>query len=408
MGMKKVKFLLISILFFAQMSLAALRPITIDTSYDEFEEHELVEVLLKDRKYLEAEIALGLLEKNERENARYFRFLGQIEVFKNKKKEALIAFQKAFEKIKSKTNFDVQNWDDERFRLAEVMAPLSYEQGHFQECLLVLTGVEIINSTNLQILKSQCAQKIKDWKIAYESLLSDDDYFVLYQKLSILLDLNLEHEAERFVLKEISRQKITSQEALSLIDLILQKGDPTSVSRCMEALHLLYPTSPEVTIYWAKLALQRQQVLFVAEAFKRLSSERPQYYYQTAEFFRQAQKPYWSRFYQGMIPDLKEKLKAQVALAIDLKKYSEIVTLEKLLQKYETLKDDDMKYALAYALYDQGDFDKSLHWIAKIQDLKMKQKTDQLKEKGTVTLIRKRFKVRIGAQKTFKSVNKWV
>lgn len=369
---RHLKFLILfKIIFTVSLSLALPQRPKISSSYDEYESFALVEVLLRDKKQDEVERALELLSVQEKKSPIYLRLKGQSNLLEGKKQEALSLFLKS----KSQLNeLDTHIRNFEHKTLIRLIAPLALELDKPNECLKALNGIdiqsepELQNEPELQITRSRCFYQVHDWDGAYESLKSENNYFVVQEKVKLLLTMGLQNEAENFLVKIVSTENFLPNENLKLMEGL----EKTALFRLQEILRQKFPNSEEVLLNWIQSAFENQMVLQSAEAFAQLSILDSKYYYQTAEFYRQIYKHRWSEYFGGFIVNPTEALKAKMALAIDQENYSWIAQLSESMKQMKLLEEDDYKYALAYAFVKSHESSRALDLLENMRQCSTK------------------------------------
>ncbi|HPI40317.1 MAG TPA: hypothetical protein PLJ21_05895, partial [Pseudobdellovibrionaceae bacterium] len=227
---------------------------------------------------------------------------------------------------------------------------------------------ELQNEPELQITRSRCFYQVHDWDGAYESLKSENNYFVVQEKVKLLLTMGLQNEAENFLVRIVSSENYLPNENLKLMEGL----EKTALFRLQEILRQKFPNSEEVLLNWIQSAFENQMVLQSAEAFAQLGVLNSKYYYQTAEFYRQIYKHRWSDYFGGFIVNPTEALKAKMALAIDQENYSWIAQLSESMKQMKLLEEDDYKYALAYAFVKSHESSRALDLLENMRQCSTK------------------------------------
>jgi len=100
----------------------------------------------------------------------------------------------------------------------------------------------------------------------------------------------------------------------------------------------------------------------------------------SVEIYRRVKNYPHAIFLNSLMLDKEEKLKQKVAIYIEREEYEKVIGLKAGMERNGMLKDDNLRYALAYAYYMAKDYDAAEEQLKKITDSELF---------GKATVIRK-------------------
>ena len=83
----------------------------------------------------------------------------------------------------------------------------------------------------------------------------------------------------------------------------------------------------------------------------------PQLISEAAELYRRAGRTSRALMLNGQIRDQSVKLKQRLAILLELQRFEQAASMDEDLVRIGLLEDEDIRYALAYAVFKTGDFD---------------------------------------------------
>jgi thioredoxin-like negative regulator of GroEL len=75
--------------------------------------------------------------------------------------------------------------------------------------------------------------------------------------------------------------------------------------------------------------------------------------------YRRAGRPYRALMLNGQITDQQVKFRQRLALLLELQRFEQAAAMEGDLLRTGLMDEEDIRYALAYAIFKSGDFDKA-------------------------------------------------
>lgn len=357
--MNSIKLLLI--LFFSFQAMSEVK----DPVYDELEGLPLIDSLIRDGRLSQAETELKSI--NERTDA-YHHSVGHLHMARENWAAARDSYRRATP-------------TDRR----DLWLARSYERLEaFNECVSAFenSGALWLNSEADSIRKAACEFKAGRIRAAWSTLTQAFDRYRSFslqrERVSLALECGLSQEALELALGD---NLLTSGEWLALAELFHLKKLDQEALILLEWARLRAPFDVDVNLSLAQVYFAKGMKLATVEAFHRASLTQPKYHYHLAEFHRQAGRHVQAQYHNILIPEKNEKFKAQLAQLIDRQHYPLIGAMEPLVLRSDLNRDDEVRYAMAYALSRQGEAGRSLFYLSRIQRPELLEKTAHLKRR---------------------------
>lgn len=150
--------------------------------------------------------------------------------------------------------------------------------------------------------------------------------------------------------------------------------------RFLEAARLKFPASENVVKVLAATYLEQGQPLAAGELMYRASLSNPALKPEAAELFRRAKLYARALAVNAEIGDQSLKLKQRLGILVELGRYAEVRGMEGALTRTRLLDEEEVRYALAYALYKEGDFAAAEGHLAKLSKPDLFRKATELRQ----------------------------
>lgn len=237
-------------------------------------------------------------------------------------------------------------------------------------------------SASMFTLRAECYWKAGQKALAIDALsrganLFPMDVTLLKQKFYYFAELKLYQasiDAARAYMRKVPANE---QEYISLAQMLKSGGEEREAIKILEEAKMRFPNSSKVYILLGHYYNQQDMPFTTANLFEKASYYDKKYVKEAAEMYRRAGLLSHALYLNSKMTDQTEKTKQKVAIYVDRGEFEKIIGLKDALDRYGLLKDDNMRYALAYAYYVVKDYDEAETHLKKIQD-------DELFSKATV------------------------
>lgn len=238
------------------------------------------------------------------------------------------------------------------------------------------------DSASLFTLRAECYWKVSQKSSAIDTLnrgskLFPKDATLLKQKFYYFAELKLYQASIKAAKAYMGKMPANAQEYISLGQMLMGAGESMEAIKILEEAKMIFPTSAKVHILLGHYYNQKDMPYTTAHLFEQGSYYDRKYLKEASEMYRRAGALSHALYLNSMMRDNAEKTKQKVAIFVNRGEFEKIIGLKDALNRYGLLKDDNMRYALAYAYYVVKDYDQSEIHLKKIQD-------DALFSKATV------------------------
>jgi tetratricopeptide (TPR) repeat protein len=234
------------------------------------------------------------------------------------------------------------------------------------------------------LLRSQCHWKMDDRGAAYLAvargleLHAANDDLVRY-KVLLLVDLGLYQAAVEEGTAYLERSAAGAVDHLAISEALIRGGQPQQAVLILEIARLRFPENGEVRLQLARAYMESGRVLTAARLFRQASRSDPGLVVDAAELFRKAGQPAHALYLNAEVAEQKPKIRQRLALLIDLGRFEEAAGLGPRLSRLGLLEEDQVVYALAYALFQAGRFEEAERHLSRIRTPELFDKAMELR-----------------------------
>jgi len=302
------------------------------------------------------------------------------------KREYLFALFSDKEKVQ-KPKKVVPVFDPEKLRKEKIeelyiyLSQAYYRNGQYLETIQALdaAGQRGRKSASLFTLRAECYWKAEQKESAIAVLTQGAELFpkdatLLKQKFYYFADIKLYQASIKAAKKYMQKVPANAQEYVSLAQMLEGAGESMEAIKVLEEAKLIFPNSAKVHILLGHYYHQKDMPFTTAYLFEEGSYYDSKYLKEASEMYRRVGILSHALYLNSMMSDIAEKTKQKVAIFVSRGEFEKIIGLKDALNRYGLLKDDNMRYALAYAYYVAKDYDASEVHLKKIQDDEIFQK----------------------------------
>ncbi len=124
----------------------------------------------------------------------------------------------------------------------------------------------------------------------------------------------------------------------------------------LEQAQLSFPDSPDVKKVLAHVYIERDQMSVAADLLYQAALLDPALMAEAAELYRRSGQTYRALSLNSQLSNQPEKLRQRLALYLEMGRFEQAAAMELPLTRVGLLEDEDIRYAIAYALFKTGDF----------------------------------------------------
>ncbi|GEM_PF-401295 len=195
-----------------------------------------------------------------------------------------------------------------------------------------------------------------------------EDTTLLKQKFYYFAELQLYQAAIQAAREYIKRMPADEKEYVSLAQMLQNGGEKNQAIQVLEEAALRFPKSAKIQFLLGLYYNQKQMTYTAAHLLEMGAERNATYLKDAAEMYRRAGDLSYAIYLNSKMTDNAEKTRQKVAIFVSRGEFEKVIALKDALNRYGMLKDDNMRYALAYAYYVVHDFDKAEEHLQKIED----------------------------------------
>jgi tetratricopeptide (TPR) repeat protein len=343
------------------LCLLAAPPAPARESADDVDYLALAALMLRDGNIDRAIVALGQVDlgSGDVDRVRYYTLRGMAYLRRDEYEPARDAFEQAVAAGEAETVVHVY------------LAQVNYQLGDYAAAIASLdrAGNAVERVPSVYHMRAQCYWLLDDPVMALATLeqaaqVFPGDLSFLRRKVFYLVDLGLFKEASVLGREYLEQSSGKAEDYIALGNALRASGDLEEAALLLEQARLLFPGSPEVRKVLAHVYLQRGQLSAAADILYQAALLDPGLLGEAAELYRRAGQTYRALTLNSQLADQPEKLRQRLALYLELENFEQAAALETPLRRVGLIEDQDLRYAIAYALFKTGEFDAAEEHLA--------------------------------------------
>ncbi|MCO5113956.1 MAG: hypothetical protein M9899_07255 [Bdellovibrionaceae bacterium] len=363
-----------------------------DPAYDEYEGYELVDMLIEDKRH---DLALLELQKStiQAQNPQRYLLLQGKWYFSQNQWESAIGY---FKQLSSQASLKYLGRSYFQMKNYSLCLDAYNKASHNAISGLNSSRADLIQDDGTQhvwisswayedvLMYSECAYQVQNYEKSFAMLnlaIEATPVFELAKaRVELLLKLGLYRQALGASQKWLEENLSTVTECLSLIEQFYKKSLMDETLMLLEMSRVRFPQDLDINLTFSQILFQKRLLLSAEEGFARAALTDRQYFYHAAEINRQIKKYQRAQFLNSFIGEETERLKQRVATYVDMNKYSLLASLEPTISRSDLIKDDEVKYALAYSLISVGQVEEPLGYLVAIEKPELLEKSILLRK----------------------------
>lgn len=334
--------------------LLALMMTTLEAKQRELDHIALAALLIRDGHYDRALKSLAEVDlKDEDTDFKRFYTLKALALMKQEHYvEAIEAFNKAIK----------QGQEDKMIYINIAKSYFKLEK--YSDALAAFDQAKtlVMSKPQYMALKAEMLWKSKAPEKALDTVNSAIEKFKSYaplykQKFFYLIDLKLYKSAMDFSKQMIAVAKDRPKALMIAAQALIRNKQLDDATLLLTEGMISYPKKSDIIVMLAHVYMKKHQLNAAADLFDEASLFERKYIKEASELYRRAKKFYRSLYLNTQIKDQKEKFRQRLAIFLEFEDYESASAMRKVLSRVGLLKEEDMRYALAFALFKSGQYD---------------------------------------------------
>jgi tetratricopeptide (TPR) repeat protein len=186
-------------------------------------------------------------------------------------------------------------------------------------------------------------------------LFPDDPDFIR-RKAFYMVDLGLYQEAVVQGRRYLQQSQGKLEDYVALGNALRASGELDEAAAFLEEAQLIFPDSPDVKKVLTHVYIERGELSAAADLLYQAALLDAGLLAEAAELYRRAGQTHRALDINGRLNEQPEKFRQRLALYLELANFEQAAAMEIPLRRVGLLEDEDLRYAVAYALFKTGEF----------------------------------------------------
>lgn len=323
----------------------------------------LAGLLIQDKNYDKAANALAKVsEKDVADKPRYYTLRGLINLNTEQYEKAVNDFNAAV--------LAGQEKDFIHLYLAQSYFYLEKYQLVISE--LDRSGKLAADNPATYLMRSQAYWKLEQHENAWQVLDDGQVKFAgngmfLRQKVFMLMELGLYQQAVETGNQYLSEYKAAAVDYVAIGSALLSAGETDEALKFLEKAIVLFPDDEKPRLALAHAYVAKKDMNVAADIMLDVATRNSHFVTDASELYRRAGRNHKALNLAMYASNQKNKLKQRLAIYLQAGLVDNIKAMEEDLYRSGLLKDDEVVYALAYALFRAGRFGAAEDYLSKIK-----------------------------------------
>jgi len=212
------------------------------------------------------------------------------------------------------------------------------------------------------------------------SLIFPDDASFPRRKIFYLIELGLHSTAVDLGLQYLEQYQADANDYVGIGNALRASGQLIVALRFLERAKLQFPHHPDITKALAATYISNQSFHAAAQLVHELALTEPALLSEAAELYRRAGQRHMALTLNGQVEDQAQKMKQRLGLLIELENYEQAASMEQDIKRLRIDDDENILYAMAYALFKVGQYNQAETYLSRITDAKLFQKAVEVRK----------------------------
>ncbi len=313
----------------------------------------------------------------------------KVKVYKDpyaqKEKERKHLFLRDFKKKKKRKAFDPEKIRKQKLeQLYLFLSRAYYQQKEYAKAIkaLDMAGEAGKNRAGMYLYKADCYWKMENHDMAIATLDRAIGKFpqaksLSKQKFYYFAKLNLYHSAAKVATSFLNDSNTSAKEYLTISQVFLRGGEKNEALKLLEYAKVRFPDEAKIPLLLGNIYLKDAMLHTPAHLFEQSANIDNKYIKDAVEMYRRAKEIPHALYLNSKNENPTDQLKQKVAILVSNGEFENLIGLKSDLARYGLLKNDTIRYALAYSYYMVKDYENAEKNLKKITD-------NQLFSKATI------------------------
>ena len=206
------------------------------------------------------------------------------------------------------------------------------------------------------------------------------EFTKLFQmKIGYLIELGLYQEVVRVGDAYLGRKNIAPADYVLVAEGLRRSKQLHEARLIMERAHLRFPADLDVRLQLANIYNDLGQPLTSAMLYESAARSDGKYSFEAAELYKQSGRLSRALSLNARVLDPQKKLKQRLAILLEMERFEMVAGMEASLSRSSLIKDENIRYALAYGYFKNGDFTSAEQHLKRLTSAAMFEKASALR-----------------------------
>lgn len=267
------------------------------------------------------------------------------------------------------------------------LAQSHFGQGNHAEVIDALDRAdeETTELPSVYLMKSQAHWELGELESAWQVLHAGRRQFpdragdFTRRQVYFLVDQGLYQEAAEIGQAFLEESESTSRDAVAIGNALREAGQYEKALHILETARLSDPGNVRVAKVLAHTWMARDQILPAANILREAAVYDPGLTSEAAELYKRSGWLMQALMLNSQVIDQEKKLKQRLAIFIELERFDQAAGMEEALVRNGLLGDENIRYALAYAYFKTGAYDRAERHLTQLTDDELFRKAAELR-----------------------------
>lgn len=250
---------------------------------------------------------------------------------------------------------------------------------------LAKAGPELTNKPEVYAMRANAHWQLQEPSKTISVLAEGLSRFPSEEKLSrmkvfYLIEMGLFQTAIEDGISYLARDNVSADDFVAVGEALKRAREPKKALMILEQARLRFPDAPLLTAQLAHAYLDAEQPVSAAMLFEDASRFDDKYRSDAAEMYRKAGRHQLALWLNGAVVEQEVKVKQRLSILLNQENYDAVTAMEPRLSRLGLLQDENVRYALAYAFYNSGDFVNAEKQLKLLKDPQLFEKATQLRK----------------------------
>ncbi|MEM1080553.1 MAG: hypothetical protein AAGH65_03140, partial [Pseudomonadota bacterium] len=245
------------------------------------------------------------------------------------------------------------------------LAQAHFGQQQYAETLTALdqAGVQATQLPSVFMMRSQAHWELGEYENAWQVLGQGRAQFpdragdFARRQVFLLVDQGLYQEAAEQGRLFLDTQQAGTDDAIAIGNALRQSGQYQEAARILELARLTAPDNVTLAQVLSHTYVDQDMLLPAADVMKQAAAYDPELIAEAAELYRRANWLMQALTLNGQVIDQSRKLKQRLAILVEMGRFDQAAAMQSDLTRVGLLSDEDIRYALAFALFRVGEYE---------------------------------------------------